>query len=159
MISTQLFWSRKLRRNIAFTFFMSIIINIGMWYERFVLIVTSLHRDYLPSNWSNYEGSWVEVGIFTFTLGLFFTLYLLFARAFPVIAIAEVKAVLSVSGNKARERDFAKIEENKVTLSGEILVDPLSPKCFLTEGRFGPFSNIQDIRFFAPAALFCPKYH
>ena len=84
-----------------------------MWYERFVLIVTSLHRDYLPSSWAEYEGSWVEVGVFTFTLGLFFTLYLLFARTFPVIAIAEVKSVLSVSGNKRREKDFAEIEKNK----------------------------------------------
>jgi molybdopterin-containing oxidoreductase family membrane subunit len=113
LITTQFFWSRRLRRNIAFTFVMSIIINIGMWYERFVLIVTSLHRDYLPSSWAEYEGSWVEVGVFTFTLGLFFTLYLLFARTFPVIAIAEVKSVLSVSGNKRREKDFAEIEKNK----------------------------------------------
>ena len=112
VISPQLFWSRYLRRNIAFTFFMSIIINIGMWYERFVLIVTSLHRDYLPSNWAIYEASWVEVGVFTFTLGLFFTLYLLYARTFPVIAIAEVKAVLSISGEAKRKKDLEDIENN-----------------------------------------------
>lgn len=100
VISPQLFWIRKLRRSIGFTFFMSIIINIGMWFERFVIIVTSLHRDYLPSSWSYYVPSFVEVGIFIGTLGIFFTLFLLFARVFPVIAIAEVKAILKSSGNQ-----------------------------------------------------------
>ena len=81
---------------------MSIIINIGMWFERFVIIVTSLHRDYLPSSWSYYSPTIVEIGIFTGTLGLFFTLFLLFARSFPVVAIAEVKAILKTSGDKQK---------------------------------------------------------
>ncbi|MDZ4847300.1 MAG: NrfD/PsrC family molybdoenzyme membrane anchor subunit [Chitinophagales bacterium] len=102
VISPQLFWFKKLRRSIYFTFVMSIIINIGMWFERFVIIVTSLHRDYLPSSWVYYSPTIVEMGIYLGTLGLFFTLFLLFARAFPVVAIAEVKAILKTSGDKQK---------------------------------------------------------
>jgi molybdopterin-containing oxidoreductase family membrane subunit len=100
VISPQLMWFKKLRRNLIFTFVLSIFINIGMWFERFVIIVTSLHRDYLPSSWSMYEPTMVEVGIFIGTLGLFFTMFLLFIRVFPVIAIAEVKSVLKSSGDQ-----------------------------------------------------------
>lgn len=93
VISPQLFWFRKLRRNLWFTFILSIVINIGMWFERFVLIVTSLHRDFLPSSWAMYYPTLIEVGVFVATLGLFFTCFLLFARVMPVIAIAEVKHI------------------------------------------------------------------
>lgn len=113
VVSPQLFWIRKLRRSIVFTFVMSIIINIGMWFERFVIIVTSLHRDYLPSSWSYYVPSIVEVGIFIGTLGIFFTLFLTFARVFPVIAIAEVKAILRTSGNQAVE-EFKRKEDEEL---------------------------------------------
>ncbi|MDM8159001.1 polysulfide reductase NrfD [Labilibaculum sp. K2S] len=105
VISPQLLWFKKLRRNLAFTFVLSIFINIGMWFERFVIIVTSLHRDYLPSSWSMYSPTIVEVGIFIGTLGLFFTCFLLFIRVFPVIAIAEVKAVMKSSGEKFTNKD------------------------------------------------------
>ena len=100
VISPQLFWFRKLRRSIIFTFVMSIIINIGMWFERFVIIVTSLHRDYLPSSWNMYSPTWIEVGIFVGTMGIFMTLFLLFSRTLPVIAIAEVKSILKSSGDQ-----------------------------------------------------------
>lgn len=100
VVSPQIFWSKKLRRNIVVTFFMSIIINIGMWFERFVIIATTLARDYLPSSWSYYVPSWVEIGIFIGTFGLFFTLYLIFNRVAPVIAIAEVKSILKTAGNQ-----------------------------------------------------------
>jgi molybdopterin-containing oxidoreductase family membrane subunit len=100
VISPQLFWFRKLRRSILFTFVMSIIINIGMWFERFVIIVTSLHRDYIPSSWNMYSPTWIEVGIFVGTMGIFMTLFLLFSRTLPVIAIAEVKHVLKSSGDQ-----------------------------------------------------------
>lgn len=103
VISPQLFWIKRLRRSVAFTFLMSIVINIGMWFERFVIIVTSIHRDYLPSSWSYYSPSITEILIFTGTLGMFFTLFLLFARGFPVIAIAEVKAILKTSGEKQKQ--------------------------------------------------------
>lgn len=104
VLSPQIFWFKKLRRNIAITFIMSIFINIGMWFERFVIIVTSLHRDYIPSSWSYYSPTWVEVGIFVGTMGLFMTFFLLFCRYFPVIAIAEVKAILKVSGDQYIEK-------------------------------------------------------
>jgi molybdopterin-containing oxidoreductase family membrane subunit len=99
VVSPQLFWSRKLRRNIAFTFFMSVLINVGMWFERFVIIVTSIYRDYLPSAWSTYYSPTIwEVGFYLGTFGLFFTCYFLFAKFFPVIALAEIKAILKTSG-------------------------------------------------------------
>jgi molybdopterin-containing oxidoreductase family membrane subunit len=99
VISPQLFWFRKLRRNITFTFVMSIVVNIGMWFERFVIIVTSIYRDYLPSSWSMYyRPSIWEIGFYLGTFGLFFTCFFLFAKYFPVIAIAEIKHVLKTSG-------------------------------------------------------------
>jgi Ni/Fe-hydrogenase subunit HybB-like protein len=98
VISPQLFWVRSWRRNLSFTFFMSLVVNTGMWFERFVIIVTSLHRDYLPSSWSMFHPTWVDAGIFIGTIGIFFTLYLLFARFFPVLALNELKSILKTSG-------------------------------------------------------------
>ncbi|NPA34812.1 MAG: polysulfide reductase NrfD [Chlorobi bacterium] len=94
VIFPQTFWIRKFRRNLWWTFIVSILVNIGMWFERFVIVVTSLHRDYLPSSWSMYFASWVEVSIYIGTIGLFFTLFFLFIRFFPVIAISEIKHIL-----------------------------------------------------------------
>jgi molybdopterin-containing oxidoreductase family membrane subunit len=104
VISPQLFWFKKLRTNLAFTFFMSIIVNIGMWFERFVIIVTSLHRDYMPSAWTMFHPTWVDVGVFLGTIGIFSTLYLLFARYFPVLALNEVKSILKVSGESYKQQ-------------------------------------------------------
>ncbi len=103
VISPQLLWIRKLRRSVVFTFVLSIFINIGMWFERFVIVVTSLHRDFLPSSWAMYKPTSTEVAIFVGTLGIFFTCFLLFIRFFPVIAIAEVKSVLKSSNKKLLE--------------------------------------------------------
>jgi Ni/Fe-hydrogenase subunit HybB-like protein len=100
VITPQLFWFKKIRRNLIATFVISIFINIGMWFERFVIIVTSLHRDYLPSSWTMYKPTFVEVGLFVGTLGLFFSLFLLFIRVFPVIAIAEVKSIVKTNSEK-----------------------------------------------------------
>ncbi|MFM2394729.1 MAG: hypothetical protein RLZZ546_2711 [Bacteroidota bacterium] len=100
VVSPQLFWKKSWRRNIWLTFFLSIVINIGMWFERFVIIATTLARDYLPSSWSYYSPTWVEIGIFLGSLGLFFTCYLIFARVAPVVAVAEVKSILKSSGNQ-----------------------------------------------------------
>ncbi len=114
VISPQIMWFKKLRRSITVTFILSIIINIGMWFERFVIIVTSLHRDFLPSSWAYYVPTFVEVGIFVGTLGIFFTLFLTFARVFPVIAIAEVKSIWRTSSNQAI--DHFKEKEAKAQL-------------------------------------------
>jgi len=90
----QVLWFRPIRRNIVLVFVVSIFVNIGMWFERFVIIVTSLHRDFLPSSWADYTPTTVEVATLLGSFGLFFTLFLLFCRFIPVIAIAEVKGVL-----------------------------------------------------------------
>ena len=79
---------------------MSIFINIGMWFERFVIIATTLARDYLPSSWSYYSPTWVEIGLFIGSLGLFFTCFLIFTRLAPVVAMAEVKSILKLVGNQ-----------------------------------------------------------
>lgn len=94
VVTPQLFWFKKIRTSPLLIFIISIFINIGMWFERFVIIVTSLHRDFLPSSWAMYAPSWVEIGIFVGTFGIFFTMFLLFAKYLPVIAMAEVKAIL-----------------------------------------------------------------
>lgn len=94
VISPQLFWFKKIRTSIPISWVLSIVVNIGMWFERFVIIVTSLHRDYLPSSWAMFYPSWVDVGVFVGSVGVFFTLFLLFLRFLPSIAIAEVKLLL-----------------------------------------------------------------
>ena len=72
-------------------FTIAILVNVGMWFERFVIIVTSLHRDFLPSSWSSYAPTWVEIATLVGSFGLFFSCFLLFCRIAPVIAIAEIK--------------------------------------------------------------------
>jgi molybdopterin-containing oxidoreductase family membrane subunit len=114
VISPQLFWSRKLRRNVLFTFIMSIVVNIGMWFERFVIIVSSLYRDYLPSSWSIYYRPTIwEIGFYVGTFGLFFTCFFLFAKYFPVIAIAEIKYVLKTNGESFKN-EMAELESKNV---------------------------------------------
>ena len=100
VISPQIFWFRKFRRNLFITFLLSIFVNIGMWFERFVIIATTLARDYLPSSWSYYTPTWVEIGIFMGTIGLFSVLYLIFTRVAPVVAIAEIKSILKTAGDQ-----------------------------------------------------------
>ena len=97
VISPQLMWFRKLRRSLLFTFIISIVVNIGMWFERYVIIVTSIHRDYLPSSWSMHYPSHIDLGVYVGTIGLFFVFFLLFARYFPVLALNEVKTILKSS--------------------------------------------------------------
>ena len=103
VISPQLFWFKKLRRNLAFTFVLSLVVNIGMWFERFVIIVTSIHRDYIPSSWTMFHPTWVDIGVFIGTIGIFFFLFLLFARFFPVLALNELKSILKSSGENYKE--------------------------------------------------------
>ena len=97
LVFPQFFWNKKLRRNIPFMFGLSIIVNIGMWFERFVITVTSLHRDYLPSSWDYYTPTWVDVLTLVGSFGLFLTLFLLFLRFAPMVAMAEVKLVMPES--------------------------------------------------------------
>jgi molybdopterin-containing oxidoreductase family membrane subunit len=113
VFSPQFMWFKKLRTSIMFSFFISIVVNIGMWFERFVIIVTSLHRDYLPSSWTMFSPTFVDIGIFIGTIGFFFVLFLLYSRTFPVIAQAEVKTILKSSGER-----YKRIREAGESLSG-----------------------------------------
>jgi molybdopterin-containing oxidoreductase family membrane subunit len=94
VVTPQLFWFKKIRTNMTITFVMSLFVNVGMWFERFVIIVTSLHRDYLPSSWAMYTPTWIEAGIFFGTFGLFFTAFFLFAKFLPVVNMFEVKTLI-----------------------------------------------------------------
>jgi len=90
----QLLWFRRVRDNIPVLFIISIIVNVGMWLERFVIIVTSLHRDFLPSSWGMYHGTFWDVSTYLGTLGLFFSLLFLFIRFLPAISISEMRTIL-----------------------------------------------------------------
>jgi molybdopterin-containing oxidoreductase family membrane subunit len=87
-------WWRKLRTNIGFMFLISIIVNTGMWFERFVIVVTSLYRDFLPSSWGTYRATKWDYAIYVGTLGLFTALFLLFVRFLPMIPMNEIKMML-----------------------------------------------------------------
>jgi molybdopterin-containing oxidoreductase family membrane subunit len=94
VIIPQLFWVRKVRTNLWALFIISVFVNIGMWFERFVIIVTSLHRTFLPSSWAYFQPTIIDISTFIGSFGLFFTLFLLFVRFLPIVAIAEVKTVM-----------------------------------------------------------------
>lgn len=113
VISPQLLWFKKIRLSIRATWILSIVVNIGMWFERFVIIVTSLHRDYIPSSWAMFYPTWVDVSIFVGSIGLFFTLFLLFLRVLPSIAIAEVKMILKSSSEQAKKEIIKSGEEKR----------------------------------------------
>jgi len=104
VLTPQLYWISSIRKSFIATFILSIFINIGMWFERFVIIVTSLHRDFLPSSWTMYSPTFVDIGIFLGTIGFFFTLFLLYARTFPVIAQAELKSIVKSSGSEYKNK-------------------------------------------------------
>lgn len=98
VITPQLYWFKKIRTNLVATFILSIVVNIGMWFERFVIIVTSLHRDYLPSSWDMFHPTWVDMGVYIGTIGIFFTLFLTYSRFFPVLPLNELKSILKSTG-------------------------------------------------------------
>ena len=110
VISPQLFWFRWCRTSPWFIFVVSIFVNIGMWFERFVIVVTSLHRDYLPSSWGYYSPTEVDILTFVGTFGLFMTLFLLFVRYLPAICIFEVKGVTPQADPHAKEGGADKVE-------------------------------------------------
>jgi molybdopterin-containing oxidoreductase family membrane subunit len=93
-IVPQLFWFKSMRRHTWALFVVSILVNLGMWFERYVIVVTSLHRDFLPSSWGMYALTRWDYAILFGSFGLFFTLFLLFVRFLPVVAISEVKGVM-----------------------------------------------------------------
>jgi molybdopterin-containing oxidoreductase family membrane subunit len=89
----QLFWFKKVRRSVLVTLMIVILVNVGMWFERFVIIVSSLNRDFLPSSWHYFKPTIVDFGILFGSFGLFFTLILLFSKTLPVVSLAEIKSV------------------------------------------------------------------
>jgi len=103
VISPQLFWSKKIRRTIPVMFVIAIFVNIGMWFERFVIIVSSLSRDFLPSSWHLFTPTYVDFMILIGSFGFFFTWLLLFTKALPVVSMAEVKA--TVTGSQPSHKD------------------------------------------------------
>ena len=94
VIIPQLFWFRKCRTNVWIMFAICICVNIGMWFERFVIVVSSLSRDFLPSSWGYFSPTWVDIGMLIGSFGLFFTMFLLFVRYLPMVAMSEIKGVL-----------------------------------------------------------------
>lgn len=102
VVIPQVFWFKKARRSIPIMFIVSIFVNIGMWFERFVITVTSLHHDFLPSSWGNYAWSFFDTGILLGSFGMFLTLFLLYLRLFPAVSIAEVKPVLHVGKDSGK---------------------------------------------------------
>jgi molybdopterin-containing oxidoreductase family membrane subunit len=94
IVAPQFLWISKVRKNVWLVLVVAIFVNIGMWFERFVIVVTSLHRDYLPSSWASFTPTWTDLGMLLGSFGLFFTLFLLFCRFLPMVAMAEVKTVM-----------------------------------------------------------------
>ncbi len=103
VLSPQLFWFKKIRRTIPFMFIIAVFVNVGMWFERFVITVTSLSRDYLPSSWAYYTPTLTDIAILIGSFGFFFTFLLLFTKTLPVVSIVEVKAV--VEGSQPSHKD------------------------------------------------------
>ncbi len=99
VFAPQLFWIKRVRRSVPAMFVIAIIVNIGMWFERFNIIVTSLHRDFLPSAWGMFNPTLVDILTFAGSVGLFLTMFLLFLRFIPVIALSEVKGVMPSPGS------------------------------------------------------------
>jgi Ni/Fe-hydrogenase subunit HybB-like protein len=94
VIFPQLLWFKKVRMNVALLFIIAIVVNIGMWLERFVIIVLSLHRDFLPSSWGMFRPTFWDWSTFVGTIGLFLTLFFLFVRLLPVISIFEMRTIV-----------------------------------------------------------------
>ena len=94
IIIPQLLWSKKVRRNVGMLFFLSLVVNTGMWLERFVIIVISLSRDFIPSSWGMYYPTRWDWATYIGTFGLFFTLFFLFIRVLPMISIVEVRSLV-----------------------------------------------------------------
>jgi hypothetical protein len=101
----QLLWFRRFRRNVLWLFAVAMVVNVGMWLERFVIIVTSLHRDFLPSSWGSYAPTFWDFATFFGTMGLFLTLFFLFIRVLPAISIFEMRTLVPAA--KLGEKEAA----------------------------------------------------
>jgi molybdopterin-containing oxidoreductase family membrane subunit len=105
LVTPQLMWFKRFRTSVGWLFFVAMVVNVGMWLERFVIVVTSLTRDFLPSSWGIYTPTFWDWATFVGTLGLFLTLFFLFIRFLPAISIFEMRTL--VPGAKPGEREAA----------------------------------------------------
>ncbi len=119
LLAPQVFWSRWARTTPWFLFMMSIVVNIGMWFERFVIIVTSLHRDFLPANWAMYTPTIIEVSILIGSFGLFFFCFFLFVKFLPSINMAEIKSII-VTHSDDNHSNHHSSEPSKLTGKGVV---------------------------------------
>jgi Ni/Fe-hydrogenase subunit HybB-like protein len=117
VLAPQLFWSKRLRTNLWVMMFVAGAVTVGMWFERFVIIVSSLHRDYLPSSWHMFWPTWVDLGMLAGSFGLFMVLFLLFCRYLPMVAMAEVRNVMPQS---LRGHVLERVEHNGMREESEI---------------------------------------
>ena len=125
VVSPQIFWFKKMRQNWFVVFLVCNFVNAGMWFERFVIIVTTLARDFVPGAWDMFHPTWVDIMTFVGSFGFFLMNFLLFLRFLPVIAIAEVKGILPQSDPHGRARDPRSITEQEIR--GEPIPDGFSP--------------------------------
>ena len=95
-IVPHLLWFKKIRQNLMILFIITLLINIGMWFERFNIIVISLSKEFEPGSWGLYKPSWVEIGITVGSFAWFFMFFLIFVRTLPALSIAEIKEILPV---------------------------------------------------------------
>ena len=96
-------WFKRARTNIIWLFIVSILVNVGMWTERYVIVVTSLHHDYMPSAWAMYSGTWWDYATLGGTIGLFFALFFLFVRFLPLMSITEMRKLIAPPSAKREE--------------------------------------------------------
>ncbi len=137
VISPQIFWFKKARTSIPILFVLSIVINIGMWFERFVIIVTSLHRDFLPSAWGYFTPTMWDIACLLGSFGLFFTMFCLFVRFLPMVATAEVKTVLPQADPHSQPHSEREIRNQEPPSRAEapLVADAQSRRSFLDAAR------------------------
>lgn len=99
LIAPQFLWSKKIRYSPIALFIIAMFVNVGMWLERFIIVVTSLHRDFLPSSWDMYAGTRWDWGLYLGTIGLFLTLFFVFVRVLPAISIFEMRDLIHKTGS------------------------------------------------------------
>ncbi len=137
VVFPQLFWFQAVRRRLLLVFAISVLVNVGMWMERFVIIVSSLERDFLPSSWTGYAPTLIEVATLLGSFGLFFSCFLVFCRILPVIAMAEVKGVLPANSDHGAEAaapdvawspDHATTGGDQATTGGQAGIDGDAPE-------------------------------
>jgi hypothetical protein len=145
VISPQVFWFKKARTSIPILFVLSIVINIGMWFERFVIIVTSLHRDFLPSAWGYFTPTLWDVLTLLGSFGLFFTMFCLFVRFLPMVATAEVKTVLPQADphwHAGPEREIRGHRTEPQSLEPLVVPEPAP----LSSSLRRPFDSLRSLR-------------